>query len=154
MVVLWAWLCRGLRGRLGIARRPVAPRFGPSRVSSLRARALSQRARLQRLRTEVLRVLMWGAAAWHMRKEVLRRAAGTLIRMASICLKLFRSESESCVDRQTRTWREAKAQVTASWGTTLVAVVATCAVAAISRLSGRPASRLSGRPASSVAGRK
>lgn len=36
-----------------------------------------------------VRVLMWGAAAWHMRREVLRRAEGTLIRIARLCLHLF-----------------------------------------------------------------
>lgn len=57
--------------------------------------------------------------------------------LSSACL--FRPESESRVDLQTRTWREARAQLTTYRGSTPVAVVAMCAVAAISRLASSPA---------------
>lgn len=65
----------------------------------LMTRALGQRARSQRLRTEVLPVLAWPNAAPHLRKVVLRRAAGALNHMTRICLQL--PPSECWVDRHT-----------------------------------------------------
>lgn len=72
-------------------------------------------------------------------------SSGTLICMARSCLHLFRPESESWVEWQTRTWREGRAQLTFCWGATPFAVVAASAVVAISRLASSPACSVVGR---------
>lgn len=105
----------------------------------LKTRAVSKLSRLQRPRSEVLLVLVWGAAALHVREEVLRRAEGTLVRMAKICLHVSRAESQRWVDWQVRSWRMARSHLTTSRGIPPVAVVATRAVLGMCRLASRPA---------------